>query len=243
MAMSKVEIAAKYNAWKKDKRNKDKYPLLCHVCKTFANYGVTDKELFDHMAGCAYRGKGVYDSTFVCFGCFTTVPITEIISREHNCNKCNRCSARHSKYNHTMKEKRNCIEIMFGVDIANALVEAESDLLLTPMFPILNVDYLETVKYLYYQAPKIYESKIFDDTSRTEQKVKESKEPKVPIDKPGIPECTICLNNQCNVTYRPCGHYSTCAACYKEWSAKSDSCPTCRQKIDHVDFGVIYTVQ
>lgn len=45
----------------------------------------------------------------------------------------------------------------------------------------------------------------------------------------GDNECIICMDNEKNTVFSPCGHYMTCHEC----STQFTQCPICRAKISH----------
>ena len=47
--------------------------------------------------------------------------------------------------------------------------------------------------------------------------------------------CNVCLENNWNVVFSPCGHGGYCKSCVMEWLAQKTTCPTCKQEIEEMD--------
>lgn len=47
-------------------------------------------------------------------------------------------------------------------------------------------------------------------------------------------ECIVCLNNESEKIFLPCGHKCTCANCSNELRKFSNSCPMCRRDIQDI---------
>ena len=47
-----------------------------------------------------------------------------------------------------------------------------------------------------------------------------------------LESCSICVTNDANVIYEPCGHSATCQDCLIKWLKESYNCPICKTQIN-----------
>lgn len=82
----------------------------------------------------------------------------------------------------------------------------------------------KTIENYYNITNKEFELKdaIIDDFKKYSEKLE---------NKLKVLNCKICLNNQCNMVFIPCGHIVTCSDCYN--NLRENKCPVCMHNIEN----------
>jgi hypothetical protein len=96
--------------------------------------------------------------------------------------------------------------------------------------PLSCVNFVEGPNHKFFYRIRKYDIKIINETTNETTTTTTAKLDKVYEDTT-IVDCIVCMSNEKNVVFAPCGHYALCTDCAIKIKNSSGKCPICRTTI------------